>query len=157
PRAGLLSGIVLATSLGFALVARQVLFDSLLALWTTIALLGFWMGTEEADERGGSGRIWLLAGYASLGLAVLTKGLVGIAIPGLVILADALVAGDRQRLRRAASVPGLLLLIAVAAPWHLIAGLRQKQFFWFYFVNEHWLRFLGKREPADFHVDPIFA
>src|SRR5262245_34835765 len=62
PLAGMLSGIVLATSLGVALVARQVLFDSLLTLWTTIALLGFWMGTEETGERRSSRRIWLLAG-----------------------------------------------------------------------------------------------
>ena len=156
-RAGMLSGVVLATSLGFALVARQVLFDSLLTLWTTVALLGFWFGTETADETRLSPKRWLLAGYAALGLAVLTKGLVGLTIPTLIVLAYALFARDGERLRRAISAPGLLLLLAVAAPWHVIAGLRQKQFFWFYFVNEHWLRFLGKREPADFHADPIFA
>src|SRR5262249_10007286 len=135
PLAGMLSGIVLATSLGVALVARQVLFDSLLTLWTTIALLGFWMGTEETGERRSSRRIWLLAGYAALALAALTKGLVGLAIPALVVLADALISRGGERLRRAASMPGLLLFLAVAAPWHLIAGLRQKEFFWFYLVN----------------------
>jgi 4-amino-4-deoxy-L-arabinose transferase-like glycosyltransferase len=157
PRAGMLSGVTLATSLGLALVARQVLFDSLLTLWTTVALLCFWFGTETDEERRLARKTWLLAGYAALGLAVLTKGLVGLAIPALIVLVYALFARDGDRLRRAVSAAGLLLLLAVAVPWHLIAGWRQKQFFWFYFVNEHWLRFLGRREPADFHADPIFA
>jgi len=72
-RAGMLSGVVLATSLGFALVARQVLFDSLLTFWTTVALLGFWFGTETADDTRLSPKRWLLAGYVALGLAVLTS------------------------------------------------------------------------------------
>ncbi|HTD51720.1 MAG TPA: glycosyltransferase family 39 protein, partial [Thermoanaerobaculia bacterium] len=155
-RAGILSGIVLATSLGFALVARQVLFDSLLTLWTTLALLGFWIGTEPANDPR-SRRRWLLAGYAALGLGVLTKGLVSIAIPALVAIVYALAARDGARVRRAWSGSGAVLFIAVAVPWHVIASLRQKQFAWFYLVNEHWLRFLGRREPADFHADPIFA
>ena len=155
-RAGILSGIVLATSLGFALVGRQVLFDSLLTLWTTLALLGFWFGTEPANDPR-SRRRWLLAGYAALGLGVLTKGLVSIAIPALVAIVYALAARDGARVRRAWSGSGAVLFLAVAVPWHVIASLRQKQFAWFYLVNEHWLRFLGRREPADFHADPIFA
>ncbi|HEY6930164.1 MAG TPA: glycosyltransferase family 39 protein, partial [Thermoanaerobaculia bacterium] len=159
PRAGALSGAVLATSLGVALVSRQVLFDSLLTLWTTAALFGFWFGTEPAEPESARrrSRSWLLAGYAALGLAVLTKGLVGVAIPGLIGCAYALVARDFDRLRRGWSGAGTLLFLAISAPWHVVASLKQARFAWFYFVNEHWLRFLGRREPADFHADPIFA
>jgi 4-amino-4-deoxy-L-arabinose transferase-like glycosyltransferase len=156
-RAGTLSGIVLATSLGFALVARQVLFDSLLTLWIALALAAFWLGTDPAEGGRSRRHIWLVSGYAALGLGVLTKGLVGVAIPALVAGAYTLVARDWTRLRRAHSWTGVLLFLAVAVPWHVLAAVRQKQFAWFYFVNEHWLRFLGRREPADFHADPIFA
>lgn len=157
PRAGALSGVVLATSLGVVLVSRQVLFDSLLTLWTTVALFGFWFGTQPSERERRHSQGWLLLGYAALGLAVLTKGLVGLAIPALVAGAYAIVGRDFGRLRRSWSAVGMLLLIAIAAPWHVLASFKQPRFAWFYFVNEHWLRFLGRREPADFHADPIFA
>jgi hypothetical protein len=50
--------------------------------------------------------------------------------------------------------------VAVAAPWHILAGLRNTAgadghgFFWFYFVNEHLLRFLGRRIPRDYNKLP---
>jgi hypothetical protein len=46
------------------------------------------------------------------------------------------------------------LFLAIAAPWHLLAGFRNEHFFWFYFVNEHFLRFLGKRYPVDYGKIP---
>ena len=50
-----------------------------------------------------------------------------------------------------------MLFLAVAAPWHLLAGWRNERFFWFYFVNEHFLRYLGKRYRADYDTDPLAA
>ncbi len=58
--------------------------------------------------------------------------------------------------------PGLrpALFLLIAAPWHILAGLRNTGgqgghgFFWFYFVNEHFLRFLGKRYPRDYNKLP---
>jgi 4-amino-4-deoxy-L-arabinose transferase-like glycosyltransferase len=154
---GALAGVIFATSMGLVLVARQVLFDSLLTLWTTLALLSFWFGT--APESGPRRRRTALVavGYAALALAILTKGLVGVALPVLMVLAYTLVARDAGRLRRAWSPPGIVLFLAIAVPWHLAAALAEKRFAWFYFVNEHWLRFLGRRQPPDFHEDPIFS
>jgi hypothetical protein len=48
-------------------------------------------------------------------------------------------------------VTGLILFFAIAAPWHVLAGIRNPGFFWFYFVNEHFMRFLGKRIPKDYN------
>jgi 4-amino-4-deoxy-L-arabinose transferase-like glycosyltransferase len=154
---GALAAVIFATSMGLVLVARQVLFDSLLTLWTTLALLAFWFGT--AAESGARRRraALIAAGYAALALALLTKGLVGVALPVLTILAYSLLARDTGRLRRAWSVPGVVLFLAIGVPWHLAAALAEKRFAWFYFVNEHWLRFLGRRQPPDFHEDPIFS
>ena len=45
----------------------------------------------------------------------------------------------------------------MAAPWHILAGIRNRGFFWFYFVNEHFLRFLGKRYPMDYNKLPALA
>lgn len=70
-----------------------------------------------------------------------------------------------------ASVPfsGTLLILLVAAPWHVLATLRNppyfdftmssgpgqyRGFFWFYFFNEHILRFLNLRWPRDYNTVP---
>src|SRR5205807_1299322 len=57
-------------------------------------------------------------------------------------------------------LPGIALFLLIAAPWHILAGIRNTGgqnghgFFWFYFVNEHFLRFLGKRYPRDYNKLP---
>ena len=101
--------------------------------------------------------------WSTLALAVLTKGLVALvfffatAVPFL-ILTDTL--RDWRRLR---PFTGLLLFLVIAAPWHILAGLRNTGgadghgFFWFYFWNEHVLRFLGKRIPRDYNKLPGWA
>jgi 4-amino-4-deoxy-L-arabinose transferase-like glycosyltransferase len=98
--------------------------------------------------------------WAALALAVLTKGLValvfffGAAIPYLIL------SGDYKNWRKLKPFSGALLFLAIAAPWHILAGLRNTGgmnghgFFWFYFVNEHFLRFLGKRYPMDYNKLP---
>jgi 4-amino-4-deoxy-L-arabinose transferase-like glycosyltransferase len=157
PGAGALSGVVFATSMGLVIVARQVLFDSLLTLWITGVLAAFWFATQAENSHRPVSRRLLMAAYAGLGLAVLTKGLIGLALPLVIVGAYTVLARDQERLRRAWSPAGLLLFLAVALPWHVAAAVRQKEFVWFYVVNEHWLRFLGRRQPPDFHQDPIFS
>ena len=55
----------------------------------------------------------------------------------------------------------VMAVLAVAAPWHIVAGLRNppageaKGFFWFYFVNEHFLRYINKRFPRDYDTVPL--
>jgi 4-amino-4-deoxy-L-arabinose transferase-like glycosyltransferase len=98
--------------------------------------------------------------WTTLALAVLTKGLVAVIFFfGTAILYFALT-GDHRHLGRTKPLTGVLLFLAIAAPWHLLAGLRNTGgmdghgFFWFYFVNEHVLRFLGRRIPRDYNKLP---
>ena len=150
------AAVTFSASAGYVLLARQVMFDALLTLWTTLALLAFWIGTspKEPERRR---RAWLLTAYAAAALAVLTKGLLGLVLPGLVLVGDALVARDARRLRAAWSAGGFLLFLAIAVPWHVAAAIRDPRFARFYLVNEHWLRLLGRRRPPDFHQDPVYA
>ena len=99
--------------------------------------------------------IWL-----SLALAVLTKGLVALVFflgAAAVYLA---LTGQYKNWRALKPFTGTLLFLAIAAPWHILAGLRNTGgmdghgFFWFYFINEHFLRFLGKRYPMDYNKLP---
>ena len=95
-----------------------------------------------------------------LACAVLTKGLVALVFFfGTAILYLALT-GDYRQWRRLKPFTGTLLFLAIAAPWHVLAGLRNTGgmdghgFFWFYFINEHVLRFLGRRLPRDYNKLP---
>lgn len=98
--------------------------------------------------------------WASLALAVLTKGLVALVFFFATALLFLALLGDLRLLRRLRPLTGGLFFLAIAAPWHILAGLRNTGgmnghgFFWFYFVNEHVLRFLGKRIPMDYNKLP---
>ncbi len=95
-----------------------------------------------------------------LALAVLTKGLLALVVIGITLVAYLAITGEWRRWREFHLFSGLLLFFVIAAPWHILAGLRNPAvgdhhgFFWFYFVNEHFLRFLGKRIPKDYNKLP---
>jgi 4-amino-4-deoxy-L-arabinose transferase-like glycosyltransferase len=98
--------------------------------------------------------------WLALALAVLTKGLVALVFFfGTAVLYLGLT-HQLAALHKLKPFTGLLLFLAVAAPWHILAGLRNTAgadghgFFWFYFVNEHLLRFLGRRIPRDYNKLP---
>ena len=86
-----------------------------------------------------------------MALAVLTKGLLAIVVVGLASLLYIAISGEWRRWREFRLFTGTLLFLAIAAPWHILAGIRNPHFFWFYFVNEHFMRFLGKRIPKDYN------
>jgi hypothetical protein len=73
---------------------------------------------------------------------------------GLPLLVYAVLSGEWRRWREFRLATGVLLFFAIATPWHLLAGIRNPRFFWFYFVNEHFLRFLGERYPRDYNKLP---
>jgi 4-amino-4-deoxy-L-arabinose transferase-like glycosyltransferase len=98
--------------------------------------------------------------WTALALAVLTKGLVALVFffgTAAVYLA---LTGELRNWRRLKPFTGALLFLAIAAPWHILASLRNTGaadghgFFWFYFINEHVLRFLGRRIPRDYNKLP---
>jgi hypothetical protein len=98
--------------------------------------------------------------WSALALAVLAKGLVALVFLFGTAAVYLILTGEYRQWRRLRPFPGTLLLLAIAAPWHILAGLRNTGamdghgFFWFYFINEHFLRFLGQRIPRDYNRLP---
>ncbi len=163
-RAGFYAALAFLTSIGVFLFTRIFIPEAILTLLIALALYLFLTGLEDRRPA----RVY--ATYALLALVLLTKGLiapvffVGAVVPYL------LITGEWRRWREFRLLTGILLFLAIGAPWHILAGLHNPDhghpvgniptpdnvhgFFYFYFINEHVLRFLGKRYPHDYNKLP---
>jgi 4-amino-4-deoxy-L-arabinose transferase-like glycosyltransferase len=156
--AGLWSGILTATSLGIYIFTRFQIPDALVALWLTLGMLFFLRTLEE--EPPSRAACWGLA--ITTALNVLTKGLIGLVFPAAIILVFLILSKNLRHLGRMRLLSSSLIFFAVAAPWHVLASLRNpsqgvRGFAWFYFVNEHFLRYLNKRVPRDYDTVPLLV
>jgi 4-amino-4-deoxy-L-arabinose transferase-like glycosyltransferase len=154
-RTGIYAALFVYTCAGVYLFTRVLIPEVLLSLLIAAAMYFFLTALEPHAEP------WRwYAGYAMMALGVLTKGLIALGFPCGAAFFFLLVTGEWRRWREFRLVSGLALFLAIAAPWHILAGLRNPGtaehhgFFWFYFVNEHFLRFLGKRYPRDYNKLP---
>ncbi len=159
-RAGLYAAIVIATGFGPYIFTRILIPDLLVGLWLTLGFIFFLRTLEQQTPSRFD--CWGLAVTAACN--VLTKGLIGLAFPVGIIVAFLLLTGNLRHLRKLRLLSSTLVFLAVAAPWHILAGLRNPGvpgvvhgFFWFYFVNEHFLRYLNKRVPMDYGTVPLLV
>jgi 4-amino-4-deoxy-L-arabinose transferase-like glycosyltransferase len=116
-RTGFLSGLVLMTSFQFLIQSRIAEIDILLTLLITSAFLFFWYGYQTNKKL----FYWLM--YLAASLAFLTKGLIGIALPGLAIFLFLLFKKEWKRLKDMQIIPGLLIFLLIGAPWYLVEWL----------------------------------
>ncbi|HEU0174115.1 MAG TPA: glycosyltransferase family 39 protein [Blastocatellia bacterium] len=149
-RAGFYSGLAMCTGLGVYLFTRVMIPEVIITLFLTVAFYFFlkvYLG--ELDAR------WSYVFYACMAAAVLTKGLIGVVFPCGALFVFVLMTKGWRQLLKMRPIRGSLLFLVIAVPWHALAIWRNEKFFWFYFINEHVLRYLGKREPADYDTVPI--
>ena len=216
-RAGLYASLILLSSFGIFIFTRITIPDALVCLWITASLYTFWRtetltppptrvarslspdkGRGPASEVHGHPESAQLRNLCHLfaatsALNVLTKGLIGIVFPvAIVLLYLLLTRGPRRallRLRQLHPLTSLLVFLAIAAPWHIAAGLANptqghpapflflrdpsavlpwghwqiplptdgnvRGWWWFYFMNEHLLRYLNLRVPRDYDTVPL--
>ncbi|HTY68077.1 MAG TPA: phospholipid carrier-dependent glycosyltransferase [Alphaproteobacteria bacterium] len=154
-RAGLLAAGTMATSVLYFELSRQVLLDMPVAFFLTATFTAFLLGIRAPPASPARSRAMYLM-YAMAAGATLTKGLIGIALPGLVVLTWLILTGRWSELRHVRLPTGTLLFLVLTVPWHVAVALRNPEFAWFYFVHEHVLRFLtpeaGRSEPVWFFI-----
>ena len=118
-RVGLLSGLIVATSLEVIVLAHSAITDMILIFFITAGLLALYAAVQSPDAKAG-GRLAIL-GAAVLGLAVLTKGPVGIVLPGMILAAFlALRGGMWESLSRLPWWRMAAVFLAIVAPWYLL-------------------------------------
>jgi 4-amino-4-deoxy-L-arabinose transferase-like glycosyltransferase len=154
---GFYSALVLATGFGPFIFTRILIPDMVVGLWLALGF-DFFLTTLE-QQKPSRWACWGIA--ATMALDVLTKGLIGLVFPVGTIFVFLLLTRNLRHLLKLRLLSSFLVFLLIAAPWHLLAGLRNpaqgdaKGFFWFYFVNEHFLRYLNKRFPADYDTVPL--
>jgi 4-amino-4-deoxy-L-arabinose transferase-like glycosyltransferase len=167
--AGFWAGIALSTSVGLFLFTRIQIPDAMLTLTITLAM---WALVRALDEDEPRPRLWAAVMAASIGAGLLLKGLIAAVFPCGAAFFYLLLSRQlfvKRTWRRLRPFSGALIVLLIAAPWHVLATLRNppyldftmrsepghyRGFFWFYFLNEHVLRFLNLRHPRDYNTVP---
>ena len=178
-RTAFYTALAILTSAGVFLFTRILIPEVLLSLFLAAALFAFLKSlgpistpasvpdaNQQNPERPAlithAGALYPHLMWSLLALAVLTKGLVALVFFFGTAAAYLLLTGTASKWRLLRPFTGVLLFLLIAAPWHILAGLRNTGgmdghgFFWFYFVNEHVLRFLGRRIPRDYNKLPSY-
>jgi 4-amino-4-deoxy-L-arabinose transferase-like glycosyltransferase len=160
-RAGFYAGLGVLTSVGCFLFTRFIIPEAILAFFLLAALYALIVSLEDNRPA------LIYWAWAAVALALLTKGLIapvfffGAAIPYL------LLTGQWRRWKALKPLSGLLLFLAIAAPWPILCGIFNPDqghpvgnhptvgnvhgFFYFFFINEHVLRFFNQRYPHDYN------
>ena len=157
--AGFYAAIVLVTAPGIFVYTRFLIPDVLVAMWLTLGLYWFLIAYEQ--ERPSRRLRFGIA--VTIALNLLTKSLIGIAFPAMIIGAFLLLTGGLRKILKFHLLSSALVFLVVAAPWHILAEIRspaqptgpEKGFLWFYFINEQFLRYLNKRVPYDYDKVPL--
>jgi 4-amino-4-deoxy-L-arabinose transferase-like glycosyltransferase len=168
-RAGFYAGLCMATCVGIWLFTRVLIPDVMLTF--TIAL-AMWALLRVLDDDEPNPRAWAYVLAASLGTGLLLKSLIGVVFPvaaGLIYLAITRQLFVARTWKRLHPFAGVAIILLIAAPWHVLATLRNPPYFdftmrsvpgeyhgflWFFFINEQLLRFLNLRYPRDYNTVP---
>lgn len=169
-KTGIIAGVCLATSVGMFIFSRVLFHDVPLTLSMSIAM---WAALRALDLDERHPKLWACVGWVCLAAGILIKGLIGFVLPVAAILLYLTLtrtAFQRSTWQRLCPGIGLFILFSIATPWHILAiwshpqhfdfsldtePVRYRGFFWFYFMNEHVLRFLNLRYPRDYTSIPI--
>ncbi|MGC2420156.1 MAG: glycosyltransferase family 39 protein [Candidatus Acidiferrales bacterium] len=168
-RAGFYAGLCISTCIGLFLFTRILIPDVMLTLTTCLAMWAFLRVLDDAEPHP---RFWAAMIAAGLGTGLLLKSMVAVVLPaggGMIYLLLTRQLFAAKTWKRLHPFQGLAIVLLIAAPWHILAALRNPPYFdftpvggpgqyhgflWFYFYNEQVLRFLNLRYPHDYNTVP---
>jgi 4-amino-4-deoxy-L-arabinose transferase-like glycosyltransferase len=150
--AGMLAAVTLASSLLYLAMGHFNALDMGLAFFLEVTVFAFLLAQE-------GGKRWMLLAWAGLALAVLSKGIVALVLTGATLVLYSLLTRDLSPWRKFEFTRGISLFLMIAAPWFIAVSLANPEFPRFFFIHEHFERFLTKAhhryQPAWYFV-PIF-
>jgi 4-amino-4-deoxy-L-arabinose transferase-like glycosyltransferase len=165
-RAGFYAGLCISTCVGLFLFTRIQIPDVMVAAAMALSMWSFLRAIDDDEARP---RMWAFVFAATLGTSLLLKSLIGVVFPVAACVVYLAVTRQFGLWRRLRPLSGIAVIIAIAAPWHILATLRNPPyldltlhsapgeyhgFLWFFVMNEQVLRFLNLRYPRDYNTVP---
>lgn len=135
---GILASFVLSTMPFWAMLSRQAITDMEFVAPMSAGLLALiWRFSCEKEPH----RINAIFAYFCFGVAVLAKGLLGVALPGAVLFFAMLLSGRNDWIKRARLPEGIIVFLAVSLPWYLaVSIINGKSFLYEFFFLHHFAR-----------------
>ena len=158
--AGQYATLILGSSLLYVVIGHINTLDMGVTFFLTLGIVCLLLGQQaEADTR--TRRNWLYCAWAALGLAVLSKGLIGLVLPAAALVIYSVLQRDLAPWKRLNLVTGLLLFLLVTAPWFIMVMKANPEFFERFFIYEHYTRFstkdLGRYQPWYYFIPILLA
>ncbi|VWD17079.1 glycosyltransferase family 39 protein [Burkholderia lata] len=152
PLSGFLAAVVLASSPYWNLMGHFNALDMGLAFWMSLSLCSLLLA-QRPGLRPAAARGWMWACWAAMAFAVLSKGLVGLILPGAVLVLYTLIARDWALWKRLYLVSGLVIFFAIVTPWFVLVQQRNPEFFNFFFIVQQFRRYLTPEQnrPGPFY------
>jgi 4-amino-4-deoxy-L-arabinose transferase-like glycosyltransferase len=107
----------------------------------------------QSSQNSSDTRRWMWACWAFMALATLSKGVIGVAIPGMVFAVYSITAWDWKIWKRLHIISGAILFLVIAAPWFVLVAQRNPEFLEFFFIHEHLQRFT---QTAHSRTGPVY-
>ncbi|WP_186180009.1 glycosyltransferase family 39 protein [Burkholderia gladioli] len=152
PVAGLCAAVVLAASPYWNLMGHFNTLDMGLSFWMAVTLCALLLAQRPGLATGAT-RGWMWLCWASMALAVLSKGLIGVILPGAVLVLYTLIVRDWALWKRLHLVSGVVIFFAIATPWFVLVQQRNPEFFDFFFVVQQFRRYLT---PEQNRPGPVY-
>jgi len=154
-RVAQLTAIILGTNLLFFGSSEYINHDLLLASWITVSVLCFVDFTISARKS------ILFLGYFAGAAAFLSKGLIGVLIPGMILLPWLLYTKQWKKIPSLLNPFAILLFILLVSPWLYAVQLKYPQFLHYFFIDQQFSRFSSKefnnKQPWYFYLLILFV
>lgn len=138
---GILAALLLATSPLYFAMAHSITPDMTVTVWMTCTLLSFLVVVNLSEDIFWR-RILCCVMFASAAFAVLSKGLIGIVLPGMVVFTWLIIFNRWRDLKTLHWFSGFTIFLLISLPWHILVQIKNPEFFHFYFIEQHFLRYL---------------
>ena len=151
---GFVAALILGTTSLYFVMAHMISLDLPVTVFLTATLCAFILGNQYPP--GKTRFFYLMGASATAALAVLSKGLIGIIFPIMIITAWIVLSRQWRLLKHQYVFWCVLVFLLIAAPWHILVGIRNPEFFYFYFIEQHFLRYttmdIGHYQPVWFFI-----
>lgn len=151
--------LLLSSSLLYVLMGHINTLDMGVTFFLTLGIAGLLVGQIQINKI--KRRNWMLLAWAGLALAVLSKGLMGLVLPGAALFIYCVVQRDFSVLKRMHWLPGLALFLLITAPWFYLVMKANPEFFGKFIIYEHYTRFttkdLGRYQPWYYFIPILLA